>query len=176
MERRVKEGDGFRRHGSGGIISLAKIIGEHRGAIEYDLITMTGYQLRDIGKSLSWSAVNSFLQNERADSALMQELHPEFAGWGSTFKTNTILADIFDMLANINSNLVALGSGKAAKQPKPYPRPVKKKPEDERHFGRGALPPDELRKWFEEKRKHAGSSKRDSGSDSGTGRGTAVTN
>ena len=140
-------------------------------------MTMTGYQLKDIGTTLSGGAVNSFLQNERVDSALMQELHPDFAGWGSTFKTNTILADIFDMLANINANLVALGSRKAAKQPKPYPRPVKKHPEDERHFGRGALPPDELRKWFEEKRaKHAGSSKRDTGSDSGTGRGTTVTN
>ena len=59
-------------------------------------MTMTGYQLKDIGTTLSWGAVNSFLQNERVDSALMQELHPDFAGWGSTFKTNTILADIFD--------------------------------------------------------------------------------
>lgn len=89
----------------------------------------------------------------------MRELHPEESAWTTRVKTNAILADIFDMLAQINANLVALGSGRVAKTPKPYPRPVKRKPDNERHFGRGALPPDELRAWFEKKRaKNAGSS------------------
>lgn len=115
--------------------------------------------------------------NQHEESALIRELHPEESVWATRTKTNMILADIFDMLAQINANLVAMGSGKPAKQPKPYPRPVKKKQENERHFGRGALPPDELRRWFEEKRaKNAGSSKRNTGSDSGSVRGTAVTN
>ena len=87
------------------------------------------------------------------DSVTGQELHPEYAVWATQTKTNVILADIFDVLAQINANLVALSSHKAAKQPKPYPRPVQKDPENVRHFGRGALPPDELRAWFEEKRK-----------------------
>ena len=67
-------------------------------------------------------------------------------------QVNVILADIFDVLAQINANLIAIGSHKSAKQPKPYPRPVQKDPENVRHFGRGALPPDELRAWFEKKR------------------------
>ena len=88
----------------------------------------------------------------------MRDLHPEFAEWTTRAKTNAILADIFDILANINANLIAVGSGRPAKKPKPYPRP-KAKNENEKHIGRGALPPDELRAWFERKR-HAGSSKR----------------
>lgn len=93
----------------------------------------------------------------------MREMHPDESAWSTQVKTNAILADIFDILAQINANLVALGSGRPAKQPKPYPRPIKKKPEHERHFGRDALPPDELRKWFEMKRKeNAGSSISDS--------------
>ena len=87
------------------------------------------------------------------DSVTGQELHPEYAVWATQTKTNAILADIFDVLNQINANLVALGSHKAAKQPKPYPRPAQKDPENVRHFGRGALPPDELRAWFEKKRK-----------------------
>ena len=57
------------------------------------------------------------------------------------------------MLAVINSNLCAKGSGKRPKMPKPYPRPWddKKKQPEVTHFGKGALPPDELREWFKSK-------------------------
>lgn len=127
------------------------------------MLTKTGYQLADVGRTLKWSALNAFLMNQPEGSALMREMHPDESAWSTQVKTNAILADIFDILAQINANLVALGSGRPAKQPKPYPRPVKKKPEHERHFGRDALPPDELRKWFEMKRKeNAGSSISDS--------------
>lgn len=85
----------------------------------------------------------------------MWELHPETAAWGTTMKTNAILADIYDLLAKINHNLVVLGGGRAG-NPKPYPRPGKKAGnENERHIGSGALPPAELEKWFEEKRREA---------------------
>ena len=83
----------------------------------------------------------------------MRETHPDAAAWGTRAKTNAILADIYDVLAMINANLVAVGSGKPSKAPKPYPRLVKPKNENERHIGSGALPPDELEAWFEEMRK-----------------------
>ena len=87
----------------------------------------------------------------------MRELNPDVAVWNSTTKTNAILADIFDLLAVINANLTAIGSGKTAKRPKPYPRPHQEAPENEQHFGKGALPVDELHKWIEDKL-NAGSS------------------
>ena len=98
------------------------------------------------------------------DSALRREIGPERESWSTRTKTNAILADIYDILARINSNIVAMASGKPAKAIKPYLRPWLKEEENknERHFGRDPLPPDELREWFEMKRKeHASSSKRD---------------
>lgn len=93
----------------------------------------------------------------------MAEVNPDLSAWASRVKTNAILADIYDQLAVINANLLAIGSRRPAKTPKPYPRPGKKDPENTQHFGRGALPPDELRAWFEKKRaEYAGSSISDS--------------
>ena len=136
----------------GGIISLAKSVMEYREAIEYDLLVETGHELRDVGRVLSWDALSAFLKNIDADSATAREINPELSQWSSIAKTNAILADIFDILSIINANLMAIGSGKRAKKPKPYPRPKQKDNDNKQHFGRGALPPDELRKWFEKKR------------------------
>lgn len=94
----------------------------------------------------------------------MRELHPEMYEWSQRLKTNAILADIFDMLANINANLVAVGSGRRPKRPKAYPRPWRKdRDRDTQHFGKDPLPANELYEWFETKRReaHAGSSKCD---------------
>ncbi len=78
------------------------------------------------------------------------ELDPDLAAWAGAVKTNAILADIYDMLAMINVNLCALGTGKRAKKPKPYKRPGDK---DKKQIGKKALPPDQLREWFANKRK-----------------------
>lgn len=103
------------------------------------------------------------------DSALFREIHPEVAEWERTTKTNAILADIADILMQINANLISIGSGRPAKKPKPYPRIKTSDPENEQHFGSGALPPDELHRWIEEKRKrYAGSSTGDNNSHTGT--------
>ena len=83
----------------------------------------------------------------------MRELFPKQTSWAGAQRTNMILVDIWDMLAQINANLVAVGSGKPAKKIQPYPAPWRKHPEEVRHFGKGALPPDELHAWIEDKRK-----------------------
>ena len=138
----------------GGIISLAAFVAEHDGAIEYDLLTRTGHELQDVGGSLSWGALASFVLNSAGDSALSRELDSEYHLWATTTKTNGILADIFDMLAQINANLVALGERKQAKEIKPYPRPgMEDRRENVKHFGKGALPRGEFRKWLEKKRR-----------------------
>lgn len=80
----------------------------------------------------------------------MREIDPEFALWATTLKTNFILADIYDVLQGINSNLVATASRKKAKGIKPYPRPGKDKTE-KKHIGSGALPIPELKKWIKDK-------------------------
>ena len=84
------------------------------------------------------------------NSEIARELDPDLASWSGTVKTNAILADIYDMLAMINANICALGSGGRAKKPKKYTRPGDNK---KRHLGKNAMPPDQLREWFAQKRK-----------------------
>lgn len=110
---------------------------------------MTGHDLEDIGRTLSWSALGSFLKHVEINGEIARELNPDLSRWAGTFKTNAILADIYDMLAMINANLVAMGSGKRAVRPKPYTRPGDK---DKQVIGKNALPPDQLREWFAKKR------------------------
>ena len=130
--------------------------------MEYDLLTKTGHQIDDIGRTLSWEALDSFLRFDGPESALAMEQDQDKAVWGTRVKTNAILADIYDMLAMINANLVGYASRQPAKNPKKYKRPWKKKADHESHIGSGALPHDELEKWMEEKREsHARSSSGD---------------
>ena len=76
------------------------------------------------------------------------------------------------MLAMLNANYVCVNAkNHIFKKPKKYPRPWKtEEPSEETHFGRGALPPDELKKWMEEKREsHARSSSGDHNSHASDG-------
>lgn len=135
--------------------SLAQTVTDHREAIEYDLLTKTGHTIDDIGRTLSWDALDSFFTCIGPDSAIIKKLFPEEAEWNTIQKTNKILADIFDVLAQINANLVGFAERKPAKKPKPYKRPGQTPPPEEKHFGKDALPANELHEWFEKKRKKA---------------------
>lgn len=138
----------------GGIISLAAYVTEHAGAIEYDLLTKTGHELRDVGDTLSWDALTSLIFHSAEDSALARETEEEYSLWATRTKTNGILADIYDMLAQINANLIAIGSKNRVKPPSPYPRPgMEERRGDTQKIGKGALPKGEFRKWLEQKRK-----------------------
>ena len=109
---------------------------------------MTGHSLEDVGKTLSWSALGSFLRHPEIDGEIAKELDPDLASWGSTLKTNAILADIYDILAMINANICAMGSGKRAKKPQGYKRPGDR---DKQKIGKNALPAEELRAWLKRK-------------------------
>lgn len=134
---------------SGGIVSLAKFCEEHSGALSYDLLTRTNYQLDDVGGTLSWSSLYSFIKNLKSDSALARDLGRS-TGWEDTLQTNILLADIYDLLQVINANLMRLGGNKR-KHIKPYPRPGKDE-DNERKIGKGAMPVNDLREWFRRKR------------------------
>ena len=138
---------GIRCH-TGGIISLAEFAKEHHKALECDLLCK-GYELRDVGRSLSWSALLSFISNLGPDSYVAREIEPDLHSWTTTFKTNQILADIYDMLAMINANLVAFGSKKPTKKPKQYPR-LKNNGDK---YGKDPVAPVQLRKMFVDMRK-----------------------
>lgn len=114
---------------------------------------MLGMGIDDIGSDLSWSTVKAILKHLPLSSALAREVNAESTTWGSTLKTNFLLADIVDMLQVIDYHLVKI-SGAKAQKPKPYPRPKVKGKEKAgtKHYGKGAMKRDELKDWIFKKR------------------------
>lgn len=134
------------------MIGLANFIAEHRGAVERDLLTETGYELEDIGSGLSWGALKSFMGSIKLGSALGEELNPEMTQWATPAKTNYILADICDQLSLVNYYLYALVTKKRGKKLEPYKRPGDDK-KNTRRIGKGAIPANKMREWIESKRR-----------------------
>lgn len=123
---------------------------DHREAVENDLM-QTGYTLNDVGHSLSWDALKSFLAFTRTDSALYREIHPEMSEWSTRTKTNYILADIFDQLSVANGLLRTLVTKKKSKQPEAYKRPGEKKTRT-KQMGKNPLAnAQEMREWIRER-------------------------
>ena len=134
------------------MIGLADFIAEHRGAVERDLLAETGYELDDVGRSLSWGALKSFLSRIKPGSALEYELDPDMAKWSTTLKTNEILADICDLLSVISAQLRVIASHKRGKKPEPYKRPWLKDNNNQK-IGKGALSITDMREWIKNRQK-----------------------
>lgn len=109
----------------------------------------TGYSLDDVGGALPWSALGAFLHRIDPASAVAHDIEPDVAAFSGTFKTNAILADIYDILAQINANLVAGFSRRHATKPKRYPRPGDG---DKRRIGKDGVTISELDSWFAKKK------------------------
>lgn len=148
MERR----DGGRgRCDAGGIAELARLVREHGPAIDYDLMTLTRFTIADLGGALSWGALRHFLLYLPRTSATSRELRPtsDEEMWANGNATAAILADIYDAISQLNNNVVARGTGRAARQAKPYRRPWRK-PVNERQLGRDPIPVSEFEAWWAE--------------------------
>ena len=111
---------------------------------------MTGHELNDTGRTLSWGALGSFVRGLDLSTKTGAEIYPEEAEWTQTAKTNAILADIYDQLAVIDAHLATIITRKPSRRPKFYKRPGVKD-ENEKHIGT-PMKKDELRKWLEERR------------------------
>ena len=134
------------------MIGLATFVEEHREAVERDLLIETGHELNDVGGALSWGALKSYLSHIKLGSALAGELNPEWTEWSTTAKTNAILADIYDQLQVVNSQLRVLITHKPSRRPEPYKRPGDNKKETKR-IGKGSLPASKMREWIENRRR-----------------------
>lgn len=118
-------------------------------------MTRTRYQINDIGEALPWASLYAFIKNLGTDSALARDLG-KATGWETTLKTNSILADIYDMLQVIHADIISWSSrGKRKGKIKPYPRPGADA-DKKRKLGKNALPLPELRKWIESRRRTDG--------------------
>lgn len=121
--------------------------------MERDLLVQTGHTLDDVGSALSWSALGAFLHRVEPDGAIAHEIEPDIAAFSSRFRTNAILADIYDILSQINANLVAGFSRKRTQKPRRYPRPGDN---DKRRIGKDSLTVNELDSWFAKKKQQRG--------------------
>lgn len=71
--------------------------------------------------------------------------------WGTSIKTNFILADIFDQLSVTNAMLRVLVTHKKGRQPEPYKRPGAKKTKTQ-HMGSAPLANiTEMREWIKQR-------------------------
>ena len=91
------------------------------------MLTQTGYTLEDVGRGLSWDALGSFLHTAKPDSAIVAETNPDIAAWSTIFKTNVILADIYDLLAWFQATMMVKGTKKHPQKPQEYTRSWRKK-------------------------------------------------
>jgi len=116
----------------------------------------TGRGLESVGRTLSWSALGSFLRFMDPTSATVREIDPEISAWATTYKTNLMLADVIDYLAQLCAIQIKAHGGRPIK-PKLYPRPGDSK-KNQKTFGgkKDAMPPDEMRKWIEKRRERHG--------------------
>lgn len=121
----------------------------HGAALEYDLLTLTHYQLRDVGRALSWGALLHFVEHVPRTSALSRELVPrtDTEAWVDGDATAVILADIFDLLSALRSEHAVKGTGRSPRKPKPYPRPWAQQ-KGERHVGSDPIPISDFESWW----------------------------
>ena len=115
---------------------------------------MTDHNLQDVGGALPWGALLHFVQYLPRTSTLSCEIAPttDEERWAQGHATAALLADIYDLLNQLNTNLCS--QGKRATQVKPYPRPWTKG-KGERRIGRDAIPISEFEDWWAGNRKGA---------------------
>jgi hypothetical protein len=109
-------------------------------------MTLTDHTLADVPRDISWSDLSDFAKHLPADSACSREIDSDFASWNCRWKTNAILADIFDAIQWLSYGFVKAHSKVSPKKPKAYPRPHAKS--NDIRYGKDAIPRDQFEKWW----------------------------
>lgn len=137
----------------GGIIALARVIGEHESALNYDLMTRAGRSIRDIPRAFDWADIRDFITHLDAGSALVAEMEPDAAGWQGTEKVPMLLAHIADTLAALSYGYTLTHMKKGAQKPQPpqpIPRPGVEAPRKRTQtWGSDGLPISEFLDWWD---------------------------
>lgn len=103
----------------GGIRGLVRLIWDHGEALEYDLIER-GLRLRDVGQpAFTWRDLRIIVRYLPRESALVNELDPDAAGWSLE---SLLLATVADGIHWLQWAKTKDGQ-KGRHQPKPIPRP-----------------------------------------------------
>lgn len=118
--------------------------------MEFDLLTMTHYQLRDVGGALPWGALLHFVCHLPRTSALSRELLPlsEAERWTDGTLVAPMLADLIDVVNAAAAVLAAKGTGHQPRRPRPYRRPWATG--GETRIGSEAVPVADFEAWWDE--------------------------
>ena len=144
---------------AGGIAYLAGLIAEHGAALEYDLVTLAGRTLDDVGGALSWRALLHFVEGLGPSSRLAREMEPTLEAasmWLDGSMTAALVADLIDVVAAFRWEHAAANvpKGKRPRKPKPVDRPwAKGSGKGEKRVGRDPIPIGEFDAWWDEKDK-----------------------
>lgn len=123
---------------------------QHGEAIDYDLMTMTGWTLRDWESGrLDGRTLYRFVRGLGPGSRYFAETHPQDAAtiaWLDGTATDAILADLIDVVAQGMRALAYKGTGRTAPAFTPYRRPWAD--DGRKHFGRDPIPVSEFDDWY----------------------------
>ena len=111
---------------------------------------MAGRELSDLGRSMTWNALRSFVEHLPKASALSRDLNPDSAEWFGTEKVQTMLADLIDAVNALRYEEGCAHTPKGKKRPRkpePYPRPWARK--RGRVIGHDPIPIKDFDEWWE---------------------------
>lgn len=109
-------------------------------------MTRAGATLDDVPCRISWRALGNFIRNLDVRSAYVRELDPDLCRWVAPESLRPMLADMYDLMAALNRNVVAANSKHRPRKPKPYPRPGKR--DKGTVIGKDPIPIKDFDEWW----------------------------
>jgi hypothetical protein len=102
------------RYHTGGILELTGLIEDHRAALAADFRQQFGISIYEIGESVSYAEAVDLVRALSNDP--QTHLFADLAGWQYPYsRTDLLLADLWDLLAKVNS-----ADDDAPRHPRPY--------------------------------------------------------
>lgn len=137
----------------GGILALSRLIERFEGAIAFDLLTICGWSLDDLGISYSWRDLWVLVMRwQKTPGTATCEAVQGVVHWPTTDQLLAIIADILQ-----HANWQRLGKRHAAK-PKRIPRPWEKSRATK--LGSKPVPISQFNSWWDSKTKGVGRGRR----------------
>ena len=123
---------------------------EHPAALDYDCMTLTGRTLHEYA-DMGWQGMSSLAHLVRhlgPESMTWRATHEgdELPSWTSRPSTNAILADIYDVIAQLTRLFVIANSKSKPQRPRPYPRPNAR--DKGEVIGKGAIRVADFDSWW----------------------------
>lgn len=128
---------------------------DHASALEYDLMTMTRYTLRDVGRALPWGALLHFVRHLPPTAELSKEWSSdaaEQAAWLDGSLVAPMLASLIDAINFGRWEYAASVSKHKPKRPKAVKTPWRDGGTEGRKLGSDPIPISEFEDWWNGRR------------------------